>query len=162
MERYASSVPWANTMTLRQKFVRPARHVQLASVRVVTEVALARAKLARLESFRRNLSATIVQQIPILVREAPVRVSADATLALQARMVDLANNAMQESTKRPRAVEHAFRAQNLRQRCLEISQSQTACVCLDMRQDSVSHALVAWQESTRWTRETWYVCAFFC
>ena len=67
MERYASSVPWANTMTLRQKFVRPARHVQLASVRVVTEVALARAKLARLESFRRNLSATIVQQIPILV-----------------------------------------------------------------------------------------------
>ena len=29
--------------------------------------------------------------------------------------------------------------------------------CLDMRQDSVSHALVAWQESTRRTRETWHV-----
>ena len=91
-------------MTLGEIFVRPARHVRLASVKVVRGIVLARAKLVRLENFYLNPPVPIVRQIPSLVQEALMRASADVTLALQAQMVDLANSAMQESSNRPPAM----------------------------------------------------------
>jgi hypothetical protein len=100
-------------------------------------------KLAQLESICRNLPVTSVRQIPFLVQEAPVQASANAIRGLQVRMGALANNAIQESTKRPQEVVDAISAQNIQLRCLGIQQCQIACVCLDMPSETKNRALHA-------------------